>query len=603
MTRTYTWSISIGGVTIPNELIKAAGTIDYGKATRFNGFTAPRAVFELYNESSDLVTLPADWPAFAKNDEVLIHVTHDGVTQWRRFTGKVSGLKKTSGGTVVTCAGRIRAYDTFPAGSTNAFVPITPEDDAARAERLADGADPALVIEGDPGRWVRQIPTNNPSSPLLDQLIRLTEDCQSKLVEDRLGSVHYRTRNFTLPSRLTLVSGAIDHDALEESSEDDVVNAVDVYYGEPRVSDGIQRHSHAEDAASIIAIGERREELSTDLQWGNGATGLAEQYLAERNGQAYIPDVPIIMSALTEGQADDVLDLQEGWPVRVTPLPAAFEADTYDGDILGFTDIMHREDYRIILHLAPSLTPDEETPETPVYPDGILTGYDDAGTWTDEDDREYRWVSFTTPGESWLNVDHDEAVLCDVVQVGAGGGGGYPTGSFSNYAGGGAAGGFPGLQRFLINPGEWPVEIGAGGAKGDPAQPGGDTVFYGARIYGGGKGGSASDSDGGDGASGGGSSNAFGGLIGTPGTGIDGMGHDGYRGGGGAGTVAPGGSDGGDGLEATIADDTVEYGKGGPSGGSWTSRPNTGQGGRGGSPVDLATDGDAGVLILQYRIA
>lgn len=603
MSRTYTWSIEIGGQEIPDTLVMAAGTIDYGKATRFNGFTGPRAVFDLFNEACGLIDEPEDWPVIVKGDAVVIHVTHDGVTQWRRFTGAVTGVRVTTSGTTVTCAGLTRAYDTFATGSTNAFVPRTPEDDAARAEWLADGADPALDIEGDAGRWVRMIPVNTPSTPLLESLIRLSEDCQAKLVEDRLGVPHYRTRNFTLPSRLTLVAAAIDLEALEQISEDDVVNSVDVYYGEPRVSDGLQRHSHAEDGTSIAAIGERREELSTDLQWGNGATGLAEQYLAERNGQWYIPDVPILMSQLTADQADDVLDLQEGWPVRVTPLPAGFAAETYDGDILGFTEIMHREDYRIILHLAPSLTPDEETPETPVYPDGILTGYDDTGTWTDEDDREYRWVSFTTPGESWLTVDHDEAVLCDVVQVGAGGGGGYPTGSFSNYAGGGAAGGFPGLQRFLVNPGEWPVEIGEGGAKGDPAQPGGDTVFYGARIYGGGKGGSASDSDGGDGASGGGSSNVDGSPIGTPGVGIDGMGHDGYRGGGGAGSAAPGGSDGGDGLEATIAGDTVEFSRGGPSGGSWTARPNTGQGGRGGSPVDPATDGDNGGLILQYRIA
>ena len=600
MRRTYTWSISIGGVTIPEELIKAAGTIDYGKATRFNGFTAPRAVFELFNESCGLVPAPDEWPAIAKNDEVLIHVTHDGVTQWRRFTGTITGLKTSSAGTTVTCAGKIRPYATFPAGATNAFVPITPEDDAARAERLADGADPALVIEGDPGRWVRQIPTNNPSSPLLDQLIRLTEDCQSKLIEDRLGSVHYRTRNFTLPSRLTLVASAIDHDALEESSEDDVVNAVDVYYGEPRVSDGIQRHSHAEDAASIIAIGERREELSTDLQWGNGATGLAEQYLAARNGQAYIPDVPILMSALTEEQADDVLDLQEGWPVRVTPLPAAFEADTYDGDILGFTEIMHREDYRIILHLAPSLTPDEETPETPVYPDGILTGYDDTGTWTDDDDREYRWVAFTTPGLTFLTVDYPDAVLCDVDQVAGGGGGGNPNPGHgvTGWGGGGGGGGYPGTIRFPINPGEWPVEIGEGGAGGAPALPGGDTVFYGARMYGGGQGGSGAGAPG-SGGSGGGSTANAGIPTQTPGVGVAGMGHDGYRAGGGAGAAGDSSS----GIASELTGSSVEYGRGGSHGGGFTSMPNTGQGGRGGALGAATENGDGGVLVIRYRIA
>lgn len=602
MSRTYTWSIEIGGQEIPPELVMAAGTIDYGKATRFNGFTGPRAVFDLFNEACGLLDPPDPWPTIAKGDAVLIHVTHDGVTQWRRFTGTVTGVRVTTSGTQVTCAGLSRAYDTWATGSTNAFVPRTPESDDLRAAWLADGADPALDIEGDAGRWVRMIPVNTPSTPLLESLIRLTEDCQAKLVEDRLGVPHYRTRNFTLPSRLTLVDDAIDRDALELITDDDVVNSVDVYYGEPRVSDGLQRHSHAEDGTSIAAIGERREELSTDLQWGNGATGLAEQYLVEHDGSAYIPDVAILMSALSEGEADDVLDLQEGFPVRVTPLPDGFPT-TYDGDILGFTDIMHREDYRIILHLAPSITPDEETPEDPVYPDGILTGYDDTGSWTDEDDREYRWVSFTTPGTVFLTVDYEDAVLCDVVQVAAGGGGGTPSGSFSHYAGGGGGGGFPGLQRFLINPGDWPVEIGAGGVVGDPATPGGDTVFYGARMYGGGKGGSVNHVNGGDGGSGGGSANVDGSPSGTPGEGIDGMGGDGYRGGGGAGAAAGGGSGGGSGLAATIADDTITYAPGGPSGGSWTTAPNTGQGGRGGSPIDAATNGDDGVLILQYRIA
>lgn len=601
MSRTYTWSIEIGGVAIPDTLVMAAGTIDYGKATRFNGFTAPRAVFDLFNESSGLIDPPDTWPTIAKNDSVVIHVTHDGVTQWRRFTGTVTGVRVTTQATTVTCAGLSRAYEWFTAGATNGFVPRTPEDDAARAEWLADGADPALDIEGDPGRWVRQIPVNTTGQPLLDALLRLTEDCQSLLVEDRLGVCHYRTRNFTLPTRLTLVAASIDRDALEHVTDDDVVNSVDVYYGEPRVSDGLQRHSHAEDGTSIAAIGERRDELSTDLQWGNGATGLAEQYLTEHDGSPYIPDVPILMSALSEGEADDILDLQEGFPVRVTPLPDGFP-ETYDGDILGFTEIMHREDYRIILHLAPSITAGEETEETPVYPDGILTGYDNTGTWTDEDDREYRWVSFTTPGTTYLTVDYPDAVLCDVLPCAAGGGGGFATGSFSNYAGGGAAGGCPGLLRFPINPGDWPVEIGEGGTAGTLV-PGGDTVFYGARYYGGGRGGTAANADGGDGGSGGGSSNVDGSPIGTPGVGVPGMGGDGYRGGGGAGGDAGGGSTGGSGLSVDIAGDTTVYGKGGPSGGTWTTAPNTGQGGRGGSPIEAATDGDDGVLILQYRIA
>jgi hypothetical protein len=595
MSRTYTWSIEIGGVEIPDTLVMAAGTIDYGKATRFNGFTGPRAVFDLFNEACGMVDPPDDWPVIAKGDEVLIHVTHDGVTQWRRFTGTVTGVRVTTQGTTVTCAGKVRAYETFTCGSTNAFVPRTPESDDLRAAWLADGASPALDVEGSAGRWVRQIPTNTPSSPLLDFLVRLAEDCQARLVEDRLGVPHYRTRNFTLPSRLTLVAAAIDRDALELISEDDVVNSVDVYYGEPRPSTGMQRHSHAEDGVSIAAIGERREELSTDLQWGAGATGLADQYLIDHDGSAYIPDVPILMAALDEDEADDVLDLQEGFPVRVTPLPDGFP-ETYDGDILGFTEIMHREDYRIIMHLAPSVTPGEETPETPIYPDGIMTGYDDTGTWTDDDDREYRWVVFTTPGTSWLTVTHDDAVLTDVVQVAGGGGGGNQTGGFFGKGGGGGAGGCPGLQTFLINPGEWPVEIGDGGLSGDPATPGGDTVFYGSRMYGGGKGGSVSYPDGGDGGSGGGS------AFGDPGVGVPGMGFDGDEGGGGATSLGvPGGTGGG--VEVTIAGDTFTVSDGGEIGGSHTSVPGSGNGGRGGSAIDLPTNGDSGALWLQYRIA
>jgi hypothetical protein len=602
VSRTYTWSVSIAGEDIPSELFMAAGTIDYGKATRFNGFTGPRAVFDLFNEACGLLDPPDDWPVIAKGDEVLIHVTHDGVTQWRRFTGTVTAVRVTSQGTTVTCSGKVKSYETFTCGSTNAFIPRTPESDDLRAAWLADGASPALDVEGSAGRWVRQIPTNTASAPLLDFLVRLAEDCQARLVEDRLGVPHYRTRNFTLPSILTLVDDSIDRDALEVISEDDIVNSVDIYYGEPRVDTGLQRSWHDEDGTSIGLYGERREEVATDLQWGTGAEGLAAQWIAERNGAWYIPDVPILMATLTEGEADDILDLQEGWPVRVTPLPAGFPAETYDGEVIGFTEIMHREDYRVILHIAPSITVGEEADEAPIYPDEIITGYDDTGTWTDGDDREYRWCAWTTPGESWVTVTHDEAVLCDVLQVAGGGGGGVPTGTISNYAGGGGGGGCPGLQRFPINPGDWPVDIGAGGLADDPATPGGDTVFYGSRMYGGGKGGSAGESDGGNGGSGGGTSNAFGASIGTPGTGIAGMGNAGGHGGGGA-TTTGGTPVGGDGVDATIAGGTVEYGKGGPSGGSWTSAPNTGQGGRGGSPAEAQTDGDAGTLILQYRIA
>ena len=587
----FDFTVTINGVDV-SEFVFATGTIDYGRQGRGTSFSAPRAVFEMYLPESNPNPAPsAAYPSLAKRQSVVIHVTWDGLTQHRRFTGRIQALDYSRTFVTVTATGNTVDYGRYFAGATNSFAGRAVESDSDRVEWLAEDAPHALTIEGSPGRRLRQIERNSNAQELLDGLVRIAANADGLLLEDRLGVPRYRTRNFTFPARYTIPHAIVDSSDLELSTDagDEITTAV-VYYGEPSKQTGLRTSVTDVNTGLNAAIGyDVRDELDTDLRTIDGATGRAAQYLLQNNGGYYIPDLPLLMSAASTGQADDILDLQEGWPVTVESLPEGWPVESLDCDVIGFTEIMHQTDYRIVLHLEPSYELNEEDDSDPIYPDGSLTGYDSTGTETISG-KEFRWCRWDESGFV-TNLYTESAMYLELVAIARGGDGGTSSGLYGR-GGSGGDGGF--LDDHIdLNPGTWPILVG------DDTNDG-DTVFYGTRLYRGGDGGSAASPDGKDGGCGGGGLGRRdpGPPYGDPGTGVLGQGYDGLgdaSGGVGGPATSPGvytfasGPD----LNVEIGGETVTFG--GECGGG-------GRGDQAGGILWPADPGQPGRLYLRYRI-
>lgn len=178
-----------------------------------------------------------------------------------------------------------------------------------------------------------------------------------------------------------------------------------------------------------------------------------------------------------------------------------------------------------------------------------------------------------------------DATEVEVLIVGGGGGGGrFASGSDASVrSGGGGGGGVIHRMAFTLQPGNYPIVIGSGGAVNNSDNyalaQGGDTTAFGLTAKGGGYGARALSNDSaGSGASGGGNArrdwsgnnNAAGSAIYT-GEPYENLGHDGGSavsiyggggGGGGAGTAAVG-AHGGDGYPCSITGEEIYYAGGG----------------------------------------
>ena len=241
----------------------------------------------------------------------------------------------------------------------------------------------------------------------------------------------------------------------------------------------------------------------------------------------------------------------------------------------------------------------------------------------------------------------DKYTMVDMLVVGGGGAGANAAAATSRQggAGGGGAGGFIEKTSFVLEPGTYTVNVGAGGAvaaaatqavgaDGNPSyiQLGGTDIL---RALGGGGGGIKSA--GRDGASGGGGSMAAGGKATQPATAFGGYGYAGGTGssaqagagGGGAGGVGSGtdgvgvGGAGGPGRMSTIRTAEGEWFAGGGGGGSRSGtggaggsgvggsgggvttasagRANTGSGGGGSSLNQAGGAGGSGIVIIRIK--
>lgn len=610
---TYDWTVTIDGVNV-SPLVKAGGTIDYGRPTRNTGFSAPVAVFELFTQTT-FPNYGGAWPTINLEDDVIIHVTWDGVTQHRRFTGKVQALDWNPTGLRVTAAGTSVEWQRITAdGIADDISPyaddVSDETETARVQRLVDDGNASITIEGVPARRVRAIPAGEIAQPLLDGLLRIADDCDALLMEDRLGVVHYRTRNFNRPAPWTIPTDIIERDSIDMAYERGThINAVRVFYGDPDATTGQQNVVYSNDTATygtVSVVGERLAELYTDIQYSGGATGKASVYLEKNRLEWVMPDVVLMMSQATGAEADDVFDLQENWMVTVGSLPTGCPIASYDGDIIGMTDIMHETDYRVILHLGPRIA-DTVTPEAPIFAADSLTG----GTKTTYEDGDgFLWEVHTwdTPGDYTATVS--SAVTCDVLVVGGGAGGGLRGNSRS---GGGGGAGAVLATELSFTPGTIPVTVGAAGGTG---ASGGTSKLAEAWCYGGGAGGAAQAVGVAGGCGGGGGQNNPGpGLAGgaaTYGSLDAGVTTNTTLIQGAAGQTSPGGSSGAGGgvsLVSTITGSSVTYavaGAGNSSGGTnpGASGATPGSGGQGASATSGSTPGTgaAGIVVARYRI-
>lgn len=614
----YDWTVEIAGDDI-SQWVKAGGTIDYGRRTRATAFQSPTAIFDVFtrDENPNPAPAPGTWPVVRIGDPVLIHVTYDGFTQSRRFSGIVQALDYGLYGLRVTATGALIDGPDAPmtgpyfgsadwqyrnAGETGPITNYPAAADQTETDRIAwlcQTAGMPVEIEGIPARRVRAIPVNNPGQPLLDAALRVADDCDALLIQDRLGVMRYRTKNFARPTRWTIPAHLVESTSIDMTLErGTVVNQVTVYYGEPDPATGNQLAVSEENQPSIAMLGERRADLYTDVMYEAGARGRAVDHLIKNRAAWEMPDVALVMNQATAAEADAVLDLQENWRIRIAPLPAGCPISEYDADIMGFTEIMHETDYRVILHLAPPFGEENDLPEEPIFDADSMTG-GTVGQYEDQYGYLWKTHTFTVAGDFTLTCN--KAVTGDALVVGGGGAGGNGN---SSRGGGGGGGGAVFAGPLAFTPGAIPVTVGAGGV----GVSGGTSKLSEVWCYGGGRGGNA-QANGSNGGCGGGA-----GQDGGPGTAtfgsLDGgvttspviKGENGFSGSG------RGGFGGGARYSTNITGSTVLYSErgaqspGGQAGvGPNGATPGSGGGG-GGVSSSPGGQGAAGIVVYRYRI-
>lgn len=612
----FDWTVTVNGVDI-SHLVKAGGTIDYGRPTRFTSFQAPIAVFELLTKDENPNPAPPVWPTIRLGDPVIIHVTHDGTTQHRRFTGIVQALDYSIYSLRVTATGTAtdwgRSWSGYTYEITGMPIPIDlsipVETETVRVQRWVGLAGRSVTIEGVPARWIRAVPDNTTGEPLLDVILRIADDCDGLLLEDRLGVMRYRTWNFARPARILLPAHMVEAESIDMVIErGSLINAVTVFYGEPDPTTGLQAEVYGSDQTSIGQYGKHQAEIATDIQYATGAAGKAQKYLEKNQLGWEVPDVTLLMNQATPAEADVILALQENWRVAVSPLPEGSPIGVYDGDILGFTEVMHETDYRMILHLGPPVGDEAAPPEEPIFAEDSLTG-GRVEFYEDQNAHRYQVHIFDTPGDAVLTCVHP--VTTDVLVAGAGGGGG---GSGGSYQGGGGGAGALFYEALSFTAGTIPVTVGAhgvgttgtsaagtsggtsklgevwcygGGGGGRPNRGGG------AGLPGGFGGGRGSDSD----PAGAGTYGSLDGGVTTNTTRI--------KGGPGGAPSSAAGAGGGPGFIIEITGTAETYSRGGASGRDalgLTPPVGPGGGGNGGDNFQNGHDGADGIVAVAYRV-
>lgn len=612
----YDITVTVAGEDI-SRFVVVNGTVDRGRASLGEGFTAPQAVFDVLTPYgwSTYIGDPDEFPQLDEGQEVLIHVTWDGLTQHRRFTGKIQALDYEPRWYRVTAAGNSVDLATKLVGDTTAgppFIPIPPEQDIpstgptlpGRITRFADEAGVTINILGTQGRWLLGIPEHTAGVNMLEAILDIASDCDGLFRETEEGALDYIARIHDRPVRHLLPDGVVDLDSIGMSLERGTIrNGIYVEYGNPDPDTGQRPRAFALNTASVVARGERfGDTISTQLRYRIGAQGKAARWLTNNDKAWAADDVVLAMVHATGEEADAILALSESDPVRLGPLPAGAPMTYYDSDVLGFTELLHPFDYRIMLHLSPGSPAAGEDDGNWVV-DGSITGGDETGTYV-KDGREWRWHAFYTPTDgppAVLHVEPGVSVTGRSLVLGGGGdgGAGHNNGILTFPGGGGGSGAAREDDNAYLESGDIPVYVGDHGEY---------SQFLTIRAYPGGDGGRQSPGE--DGGSGGGGSgrygatypggNALGGEVDGAAT-LDGF-------------ACEDGDDGsnysaGDGGSAALVSDItgvdVTYGKGGTGGAGPNDGVNPGDGGDGALPGESQVGGlgHPGAVIVAYRIS
>jgi hypothetical protein len=370
-------------------LILAGGTIDYGREDLFEQPPGPVCELDLFTRDGHPL-MPASWYEFGTGEwgsgshftdewsdtyvgapsrlvlgaPVWVSATTDThfTDEWsdvyvgeehRRFTGRIQAIQYERERIHVTAVTDLE----WMARIGVETAPSVLMDSGQDTDRVADlvnetvaeaGVPVPLELEGDPGLTLRAMGSDDYPYCLLAALQSIADDCDGLLYANRLGQVHYRSRNWT-PATYTLPPGIVDADAVDMGLELGLVeNRVTVEYGTAGY------FVTATDSASVTTYGPRNGRYATNLDTSTDATNHARTILNALEAQWLMPEVTLCMYLATDAQVTEICALELGDVITVDDLPAGAPVPTLDAQILGYTEYLSSADWEIELHLGPT---------------------------------------------------------------------------------------------------------------------------------------------------------------------------------------------------------------------------------------------------------
>lgn len=385
----YTWVTSVDGTPV-DRLVLAGGTIDYGRASVFEQPTPPYAILTLMTKDfwplmpADLVefglgshsmpsgftdlysdtyagplsrlTIGAPVTVNVRTEAGFIDTYVDVYSglDLRRFTGYIVAIDYTWNAIQLTCLPTSESWGRITVGGTDDVTTIPAETDADRVSRLCTEAGVSITIDGTDGPQVIAIPPGTAAKSLTDHLTAIATETGGLLFTDRDGDVHYRTKNWTPPTEYEIPAYCTLRDSLKMSLELGLVrNAITVTYGD---SDP-QATVVSEDATSIAAYGRREAAYTSMIDLEADAQDYADWIQAGLDAHWQLPDATVAFSVASDVDIAGIAALEQGAPVSLPQLLPGSPVTDYHSTVLGYTEVLSRDDWAITFHLAPSEAP------------------------------------------------------------------------------------------------------------------------------------------------------------------------------------------------------------------------------------------------------
>lgn len=289
----------------------------------------------------------------------------------RRFTGTVQAIDYTPGLIQLTCAAKSEAWSRILVGGTAAGQTIPVEYDKARATRLALEAGISLTVDGPDSVKVTAVPEKTNPRPLMDWLNDIAADTDGLVYTDRDGWVHVRTRDWPHPDPTTvyLPPGATLVDPLQMSTDLGTVrNHITVEYGGP-LADGTRAAVTVVDTDSITRYGRRDYREATIIEEQIDAQTHADRLNDILAANWTMPDAVVTLALVEEDRwKADLLSIDQGTNVLVPKLLPGSPMPDYPATVIGYTEELAVEDWRITFHLAARRYPGPVYSPTLIYP-------------------------------------------------------------------------------------------------------------------------------------------------------------------------------------------------------------------------------------------